>query len=1067
MRPFRSVSFLRLFAIGLVLTLPPAADAARRKPHPTHRVENCVISLESLHVFIAKTITYAGRCPGGLAEGVLSVTGHSSDPNDAYTITSTFVRGRPTGRTIIVRPDRTTYTGTIDLAGNSTATVNYADGSVDQFEFRGTVLWRGVSTDPILDPATRYYLRSHEVPVSMYQADLEGHPPPEALFRSGLTANCIAITFSRGKPATQRASCNGAPLSGYNVVSFVSTDGRQADLVANFTNGRPSGVGRIGYSGTAIFLGTIAGFSRSEGVTVDSVRGIERGTYQNDRLYDGSFVPQGSTLATIVLRYRHGKLLGPSEAAQRVLLARIPQGAPMPRMARLNIDGSTCYANLPTNEYKISAAEMPGQCRDGYYSGRARFTLTPLRGGLSTQTVSIAFDRGLPTGEARVSFANNQSFIGTLSNWRPASGQISQALGGDNYEVLAIADGAVTSRRQEHRQPSEGEIAGRQILGALLRGMTRCMQGGCGGSDQNASPSYQPTVTQRAAVPSSPQSGPQARANCVIIMPNGGYSGSNDPTVCAAEAEKNRQREAQYQRNSGASTRATIARADTPLPVPTTASLPMPQNGNAEPATSSGSRQYAICNYNTADGRQLTSTDPTVCTTVARQQQNGEPVIGVPGGPATAAQSTGSRQYAICNYYTADGQYRTSTDPAVCTAAAQEAPNTPRPAATQPVAIPASTPANQPTNTTPASYHTASSGTSSGAIPGMPSSASPGSYSQSGAPNVGSNITLTWLTSGASYYEFGIKDMNSGLLVVDTQVTGDSYYANLPSGKYRWNVAACNSTHRCSAYTTPLYFNVGNTQASPTSSSSASTQSASLPAVPTGLYPTNQGELKQPIPLGWGAVSGATRFRLAVHDRTDGTFPVDDQYVTDNPHYVTSLKPGHQFAWDVMACNSAGCSGRSDNMSFRTAAATVAGPVGLSESQCIINAHMPSAGNAVSRRTLAGWVASNAAEGAEHRGGLNWFKDQVNEHRRWDYKTRGSVYADFGNYNYGYVGSSVGISQTYLLRAAGAVQFLVDISQGRLTGSGIPAATSPYGDQILDQIQIINGSNDYNLCHRN
>ena len=832
MRPFRSISFLRLFAIGLALTLPQAADAARRKPHPTHRVENCVISLESLHVFIAKTITYAGRCPSGFAEGVLSVTGHSSDPNDAYTITSTFVRGRPTGRTIIVRPDRTTYTGTIDLAGNSTATVNYADGSVDQFEFRGTVLWRGVSTDPSLDPAARYYLRSHEVPASMYQADVAGHPPPEALFSSGITANCTAITFSRGKPATQRASCNGAPLSGYNVVSFVSTDGRPADLVANFTDGRPSGFGRIGYSGAAIFLGTIAGFSRSEGVTVDPARGIERGTYMNDRLYDGSFVPQGSTLATIVLRYRHGKLVGPSEAAQRALLARIPLGAPMPRMAKLNIDGSTCYANLPTNEYKVSAAEMPGQCQGGYYSGRARFTLTPLRGGLSTQTISIAFDRGLPTGEARVSLPNNQSFVGMLRNWRPASGQISQVLGGDNYEVLAIADGAVTSRRQEHRQPSEGEIAGRQIMGALLRGMTRCMQGGCGGSNQSASPSYQPTVSQRAAVPSSSQSGPQARADCIIIMPNGGYSGSNDPTVCAAEAEKNRQREAQYQGNSGASTRTTIARADSPPPVPTAASLPTPQNGNAEPAPSSGSRQYAICNYNTADGRQLTSTDPTVCTTVARQQQNGEPVIGVPGGPATAAQSTGSRQYAICNYYTADGQYRTSTDPAVCTAAAQEAQNTPRPAATQPVAIPASTPANQPTNTTPASYQTASSGTSSGAIPGMPSGASPGSYSQSGAPNVGSNITLTWLTFGASYYEFGIKDVNSGLLVVDTQVTGGSYYANLPSGKYRWNVAACNSAHQCSVYTTPLYFNVGSTQASSTSSSSASSQGISTRASP-------------------------------------------------------------------------------------------------------------------------------------------------------------------------------------------------------------------------------------------
>lgn len=68
-------------------------------------------------------------------------------------------------------------------------------------------------------------------------------------------------------------------------------------------------------------------------------------------------------------------------------------------------------------------------------------------------------------------------------------------------------------------------------------------------------------------------------------------------------------------------------------------------------------------------------------------------------------------------------------------------------------------------------------------------------------------VTLSWgASSGATYYSLGVRDVASGALVVDTNVSGTSYSANLTAGKqYRWNVAACNSTG-CSAYTTVVYF---------------------------------------------------------------------------------------------------------------------------------------------------------------------------------------------------------------------------------------------------------------------
>jgi hypothetical protein len=68
-------------------------------------------------------------------------------------------------------------------------------------------------------------------------------------------------------------------------------------------------------------------------------------------------------------------------------------------------------------------------------------------------------------------------------------------------------------------------------------------------------------------------------------------------------------------------------------------------------------------------------------------------------------------------------------------------------------------------------------------------------------------VGLDWgASTGATYYEIGVRDMVSNTLVVDTTTTSSSYSAKLSSGRtYRWNVAACNATG-CSSYTTPLYF---------------------------------------------------------------------------------------------------------------------------------------------------------------------------------------------------------------------------------------------------------------------
>jgi len=98
-------------------------------------------------------------------------------------------------------------------------------------------------------------------------------------------------------------------------------------------------------------------------------------------------------------------------------------------------------------------------------------------------------------------------------------------------------------------------------------------------------------------------------------------------------------------------------------------------------------------------------------------------------------------------------------------------------------------------------------------VPPTPTNPSPGSTSSPGPVLASTTVTFSWTaSSGATYYDLGVRDVASGTLVVNVQPTGTSYTATLSPGKqYRWNVAACN-TAGCSSFTTVLYFQTPTTQ---------------------------------------------------------------------------------------------------------------------------------------------------------------------------------------------------------------------------------------------------------------
>jgi hypothetical protein len=104
-------------------------------------------------------------------------------------------------------------------------------------------------------------------------------------------------------------------------------------------------------------------------------------------------------------------------------------------------------------------------------------------------------------------------------------------------------------------------------------------------------------------------------------------------------------------------------------------------------------------------------------------------------------------------------------------------------------------------------YFQTPSATTTVTIPATPASPSPG-YTTSPGPTTSSSVVgFSWSpVSGATYYGFAVRNIATGVLVVDTTLTGTSYSASLAAAtQYRWNVAACNSAG-CSSYTTVLYF---------------------------------------------------------------------------------------------------------------------------------------------------------------------------------------------------------------------------------------------------------------------
>jgi hypothetical protein len=86
------------------------------------------------------------------------------------------------------------------------------------------------------------------------------------------------------------------------------------------------------------------------------------------------------------------------------------------------------------------------------------------------------------------------------------------------------------------------------------------------------------------------------------------------------------------------------------------------------------------------------------------------------------------------------------------------------------------------------------------------------------------------------------------------------------------------------------------------------------------------------------------------------------------------------------------------------------------------------------------------------------FYNAVKSGGKWDYKTKGKQYEEFGNYNYGMTGRAAGYSGNILKRGAGVYQIYSGTS---IQQWGWPWGSATYGDDPKDQYWIDEGVKDF------
>jgi hypothetical protein len=554
-----------------------------------------------------------------------------------------------------------------------------------------------------------------------------------------------------------------------------------------------------------------------------------------------------------------------------------------------------CSTDRPTDRYFV-AGTYPGKCINGRYSGTAQLTLTPKDSSQPIIKLTASYSNGSLSGPVTAKYPQiGIVYRGTFDDFEPQSGVSEQLVEQDTYLIKDYQDGVEISSRSEYRQPRPSQLVLRRIIANLPRDISG--------------------IIVNSILP-SPDIKAQRRARREQTLANQRSQTYQQPQFVAEPATQIAQRSEAAPVNS-------VTREQTP---PQAKAQAAPSSVPSGPFVRYKVDQSSNC-FNGTGCTQSLSNEPVASNAASGQfvrykvdQGSGvtesaqtefsastQPPAAELPNPVVRSNTvqTGAVIYTLdrnsdnCGNNVCpplgtsiNGQGSNSQEFKATTNLPDSPAQTGFEAATAPPANGLPTPINNNNSNQAEVRQVAESPT-----PALPEPITPTRQEQNG-------------------------DIQQPIIRNDPQPVQpaparDTIQPGL-AGPIYGNGSEGSGQQQGPANPFQPAPNKQSTQPN------GQQQLVSVPNVPFGLYPTNQGELAQPIPLGWRAVPGATRYRITVKDQSTGAFPVDDRFITGDTFTVSGLPAGRSYSWDVAACNQVGCSERSRNGQFRTGSVNAA-----------------------------------------------------------------------------------------------------------------------------------------------
>ena len=611
---------------------------------------------------------------------------------------------------------------------------------------------------------------------------------------------------------TARDDCPTGTPEGLQTVTgtvYGAPAGTTITVTSTFIQGRPSGTTTLTSSFGLLFVGNIQNDGTVVGKTTYPDGHSDEGTSSHGKLVTGMitrpaamgggvnyFIQSASVTREQYVSFVSHNIQSPARtpASTQVVADNSSPAPPKTetRTSQSGRDNSQCFADRPTAWYTVTGT-YEGECVGGNFTGRAEMRLIPKDPQDATMTIIAPYRDGQIAGDVEIQYPQiNAVYRGSLQQWSPYNGRMSQNLGNRTFEISEFRNGETVATRREYKQPSEFETAFIGILSAELnKGINRTLDSAFNGAQKR----HDRRVAQAAQNQQMVAAQSSQNANTSV------FTNQNRQSASVAVLG-----------NSGSNAQTGTYQAGAPLGQPVAKNETPPQvfGGNTSPPeVTTAPPQFG---GSTSPQTSIVGTQPPVDTgvppPVPANQTLPAPTSGYTAQPPALPPPTQKvpllPPQAQSNVNAPSQTLPAPTYNDTLSSGRVENPNVPAPI---PTGVPNQGQQNVQYQQSP--NQTAQQPRQLASVPSVPSNARTNTVNSP-------RVSMQWnQVSGATYYDFGLRDISSGNLIIDQHVNGSSVETTLvPGGQYRWNVAACNS-NGCSPFTSAIGFTLAGGASSP------------------------------------------------------------------------------------------------------------------------------------------------------------------------------------------------------------------------------------------------------------